>query len=65
MYATATDVVTNLIVEPHMWVFEQIGITKFAISSRTPLLRVHFVVTGITAADEQIEKPVRYAGKML
>ena len=52
-------------VEPHMCVFEQIGITKFAISSLTPLLRAHFVVTGITAADEQIEKPVRYAGRML
>ena len=58
-YATAVVVVTNLMVEPHMWVFEHNGITKFAISSRTPLLSVHFVVTGITAADEQIEKPVR------
>jgi hypothetical protein len=46
-------------VEPHIWVFEQIGITKFAISSFTPLFKVHFVVTGITAADEQIENPVR------
>ena len=51
-------------VDPHMWTLEHKGIVKFATSSLTPFLRVHLVVTGITAEDEQMLNPVRYAGSM-
>ena len=61
---TASADVIIFIALPTMWTFAQRGTTKSRTSSDMPFLSQHSSVTGITAADEAMESPVRYAGAM-
>ena len=55
---------TSLIMEPARWTVAHSGITKLAVSGRTPLAIVWRSVTGMVAAEEEVPMAVMYAGNM-
>lgn len=59
MYATAVTVVAIFMTLPGMCTVAQSGMTKSAISSRTPHFFTPSSVIGMTGADELIENPVK------
>ena len=64
MMMTASVDAIILIALPTIWTFAQSGTTKSRISSEMPFFLQQSSVTGITADEEAMERPVRYAGAM-